>query len=284
MRNKNSKEHLYGDVGLLAFLLMLAIAAVLMVLSQNIVVNIVYLIITVGILIITYFMGIIPSLLANMVFIAFQTVVMLYEYFGLNREVQWTLIFWLVIPMLASVALYSMTRSQIALQKANNELYAELVEKGAFDQQTNLRTTVAYVEDTGVFIETSRRFDIPVTTLIIKIRYFNDLRRMMSERQLQLLLKVTSEVIKGSTRGNDITYLLDNNDPTWAVLLYSNAAGGRIVAQRTKDIFEKSIKKSPELADLAISMVIGVSEWDAEEMDNPYDLMNDGIKETQYDV
>lgn len=277
MRNKNSKEHLYGDVGLLAFLLMLAIAAVLMVLSQNIVVNIVYLIITVGILIITYFMGIIPSLLANMVFIAFQTVVMLYEYFGLNREVQWTLIFWLVIPMLASVALYSMTRSQIALQKANNELYAELVEKGAFDQQTNLRTTVAYVEDAGVFIETSRRFDIPVTTLIIKIRYFNDLRRMMSERQLQLLLKVTSEVIKGSTRGNDITYLLDNNDPTWAVLLYSNAAGGRIVAQRTKDIFEKSIKKSPELADLAISMVIGVSEWDAEEMDNPYDLMNDGI-------
>ncbi len=284
MRNKNSKEHLYGDVGLLAFLLMLAITAVLMVLSQNIVVNIVYLIITVGILIITYFMGIIPSLLANMVFIAFQTVVMLYEYFGLNREVQWTLIFWLVIPMLASVALYSMTRSQIALQKANNELYAELVEKGAFDQQTNLRTTVAYVEDAGVFIETSRRFDIPVTTLIIKIRYFNDLRRMMSERQLQLLLKVTSEVIKGSTRGNDITYLLDNNDPTWAVLLYSNAAGGRIVAQRTKDIFEKSIKKSPELADSAISMVIGVSEWDAEEMDNPYDLMNDGIKETQYDV
>ncbi|WP_397321201.1 GGDEF domain-containing protein [Pediococcus acidilactici] len=284
MRNKNSKEHLYGDVGLLAFLLMLAITAVLMVLSQNIVVNIVYLIITVGILIITYFMGIIPSLLANMVFIAFQTVVMLYEYFGLNREVQWTLIFWLVIPMLASVALYSMARSQIALQKANSELYAELVEKGAFDQQTNLRTTVAYVEDAGVFIETSRRFDIPVTTLIIKIRYFNDLRRMMSERQLQLLLKVTSEVIKGSTRGNDITYLLDNNDPTWAVLLYSNAAGGRIVAQRTKDIFEKSIKKSPELADLAISMVIGVSEWDAEEMDNPYDLMNDGIKETQYDV
>ena len=284
MRNKNSKEHLYGDVGLLAFLLMLAITAVLMVLSQNIVVNIVYLIITVGILIITYFMGIIPSLLANMVFIAFQTVVMLYEYFGLNREVQWTLIFWLVIPMLASVALYSMARSQIALQKVNNELYAELVEKGAFDQQTNLRTTVAYVEDAGVFIETSRRFDIPVTTLIIKIRYFNDLRRMMSERQLQLLLKVTSEVIKGSTRGNDITYLLDNNDPTWAVLLYSNAAGGRIVAQCTKDIFEKSIKKSPELADLAISMVIGVSEWDAEEMDNPYDLMNDGIKETQYDV
>lgn len=93
MQNKNSKEHLYEDIGLLLLLLMLSITAVLMMLSQNIVVNIIYLIITMGILIVTYFMGIIPSLLANMVFIAFQTVVMLYEYFGLNHEIQWSLLF-----------------------------------------------------------------------------------------------------------------------------------------------------------------------------------------------
>lgn len=284
MKNKNSKEHLYEDVGLLLFLLILGVAAVLMLLSRNVIVNIVYLIIAMGILIVTYFMGIIPSLLANMVFIAFQTVVMLYEYFGLNRDIQWSLLFWLIIPILTSMALYFMTRSQVALQEVNNELHAALVERGAFDQQTNLRTMVAYVEDAGVFIETSRRFDIPVATLILKIRYFNDLRRMMSDRQLQLLVQTASETIKGSVRGNDITYLLENEDPTWAVLLYSNAAGGRIAGQRTKDIFEKRIKESPELVNLAISMVVGVSEWNAEEMSNPYDLMNDGIKETQYDV
>ncbi|MCZ3394523.1 GGDEF domain-containing protein, partial [Enterococcus faecium] len=101
------------------------------------------------------FMGIIPSLLANMVFIAFQTVVMLYEYFGLNHEIQWSLLFWLIMPLLISLTMYLSTRSQIALQKANSDLHAALVERGAFDQQTNLRTMVAYVEDAGVFIETS---------------------------------------------------------------------------------------------------------------------------------
>ncbi|MBU7003473.1 GGDEF domain-containing protein [Pediococcus pentosaceus] len=284
MQNKNSKDRLYEDIGLLLLLLMLSITAVLMMLSQNIVVNIIYLIITMGILIVTYFMGIIPSLLANMVFIAFQTVVMLYEYFGLNHEIQWSLLFWLIMPLLISLTMYLSTRSQIALQKANSDLHAALVERGAFDQQTNLRTMVAYVEDAGVFIETSRRFEIPVATLILKIRYFNDLRRMMSDRQLQLLLQIASEVIKSSTRDNDITYILENEDPTWAILLYTNSTGGRIAGQRAKDAFEKRIKKSPELVNLAISMVVGVSEWNAEEMSNPYDLMNDGIKETQYDV
>ncbi|MFA9353955.1 hypothetical protein [Pediococcus pentosaceus] len=85
-------------------------------------------------------------------------------------------------------------------------------------------------------------------------------------------------------RDNDITYILENEDPTWAILLYTNATGGRIAGQRAKDAFEKRIKESPELVNLAISMVVGVSEWNAEEMSNPYDLMNDGIKETQYDV
>ncbi len=54
MQNKNSKDRLYEDIGLLLLLLMLSITAVLMMLSQNIVVNIIYLIITMGILIVTY--------------------------------------------------------------------------------------------------------------------------------------------------------------------------------------------------------------------------------------
>ena len=284
MQNKNRKEYLYEDIGLLLILLMLGTTAVMMMLSRNFVVNVIYLIFTVGILIVTYFMGILPSLLMNLIFIAVQALVMLYEYFGMHREIQWQLLFWLVMPIVLSFTLYFMTRSQIALQNANNDLHAALVERGAFDQQTNLRTMVAYVEDAGVFVETSRRFGIPVTTLVIKIRYFNDLRRMMSDRQLQSLLKVASEVIKGSTRDNDITYILDNDDPTWAILLYTDAPGGTIVAQRTKEAFDRRIKEHPELINLAISIVVGVSAWNADEMNNPYDLMNDGIKETQYDV
>lgn len=284
MQNKDKRESLYEDIGLLMFMLMISALAVMLIISEAVVINIIYLFITIAILITTYFMGILSSIVINMGFIALQVVVMLYQYVGKNQTVRWKLVFWLVLPIILSFTLYFMTKSQVSLQKSNSELRAALVERGAFDAQTNLRTMVAYVEDAGVFIETNRRFQIPVTTLIIKIRYFNDLRRMMSDRQLQSLLKLTSETIKDSTRGNDITYIIQNEDPTWAILLYSDAEGATIAANRVKDAFELNIKKNPELMSLAISMVVGIASWDPETMNNPYDLMNRGIDETQYDV
>lgn len=284
MQNKDKRESLYEDIGLLMFMLMISALAVMLIISEAVVINIIYLFITIAILITTYFMGILSSIVINMGFIALQVVVMLYQYVGKNQTVRWELVFWLVLPIILSFTLYFMTKSQVSLQKSNSELRAALVERGAFDAQTNLRTMVAYVEDAGVFIETNRRFQIPVTTLIIKIRYFNDLRRMMSDRQLQSLLKLTSETIKDSTRGNDITYIIQNEDPTWAILLYSDAEGATIAANRVKDAFELNIKKNPELMSLAISMVVGIASWDSETMNNPYDLMNKGIDETQYDV
>lgn len=284
MQNKDKRESLYEDIGLLMFMLMISALAVMLIISEAVVINIIYLFITIAILITTYFMGILSSIVINMGFIALQVVVMLYQYVGKNQTVRWELVFWLVLPIILSFTLYFMTKSQVSLQKSNSELRAALVERGAFDAQTNLRTMVAYVEDAGVFIETNRRFQIPVTTLIIKIRYFNDLRRMMSDRQLQSLLKLTSETIKDSTRGNDITYIIQNEDPTWVILLYSDAEGATIAANRVKDAFELNIKKNPELMSLAISMVVGIASWDPETMNNPYDLMNRGIDETQYDV
>ena len=253
-------------------------------LSGNIFLNVIYLFCTILLLMITYFFGILPSLIANIVFIGIQAVIMIYQYVTQTIQIPWQLSFWMVLPIFLSLALYSMTRNQIALQKSNGELRTSLIERGAFDEQTNLRTTVAYIEDIAVFAETNRRFDIPVTTAIIKIRYFNDLKRMMSENQLKILLKLTTDSIKEKTRTNDITYLLNNEDPTWAILLYTDNKGAGIATQRIKEGFEKNVQANGSLNTMAISMVVGIASWDQETMKTPYDLMNAGIHETQYDV
>ncbi|WP_285183769.1 hypothetical protein, partial [Mycobacterium tuberculosis] len=82
---------------------------------------------------------------------------------------------------------------------------ADIMKRGAFDEQTNLRTTVAYTQDAQVFIETNRRFQLPVTTVIIRVRYYNEIRRMMSEQQYRDLLRLVSDTITSATRDNDIT-------------------------------------------------------------------------------
>lgn len=284
MINNDQRESVFQDVALLVFLLLFGAVAVLMTISGHSLENVISLFCTIVLLILTYFLGLIPSLLANMLFIAGQVVWTIYQYGNNHGTITWSLLFWLIMPILLSLALYAMTQTQVALQKANGDLRAALVERGAFDQQTNLRTTVAYVEDASVFIETNERFKLPVSTVIIKIRYFDDMKRMMSENQLNVLLQLASETIKDITRDNDITYLVDNEDPTWAILLFSDEAGANIAADRIRKGFAKALAGETRLSSLAISMVVGIATWNPEEMNNPYDLMNAGIRETQYDV
>ncbi|MGQ2374669.1 GGDEF domain-containing protein [Companilactobacillus zhachilii] len=285
MDNKNDeKSSLYQDIGLLIFISLFSATAILMALTGDILLNVLYLFGTLIIMMITYFFGLLPSLISNLVFIAIQVVAMIYQYSSKTNQISWQLSFWMIIPILLSLALYSMTQNQITLQKANGELRTSLIERGAFDEQTNLRTTVAYIEDIAVFAETNRRFNIPVTTAIIKIRYFDDLKRMMSREQLKDLLKLATDTIKEETRTNDVTYLLNNEDPTWAILLYTNDKGAQIATKRIKAGFEKNIEADNSLNTMAITMVVGIASWNAETMKTPYDLMNAGIHETQYDV
>lgn len=135
-----------------------------------------------------------------------------------------------------------------------------------------------------MFTETNRQFDLPVATMIIRVRYFHEMRNMLSETQLKALLQLVSQTVKQGMRTNDITYLLDRNNPTWAALLFATSNGATVVAERIKTQFAEAVTTTEELASLDIRLVVGVATWDAERMQSPYDLMNAGIKETEYDV
>ncbi|KLD60397.1 hypothetical protein WP50_10700 [Lactiplantibacillus plantarum] len=69
------------------------------------------------------------------------------------------------------------------------------MKRGAFDEQTNLRTTVAYIQDAQVFIESNRRFQLYVTPFIIRVWEYYESRRMMSEQQYRDLLRLVSDTI-----------------------------------------------------------------------------------------
>lgn len=281
--NDDQKSVLYTDVCLLLFLALIGIMAILMALTGHVLLNTIFLFCTLAVLLITYFFGIIASLITNLGFIALQTIIVIYQYLDGTQTIPWGLTYWMILPLLLSVTLYFMTKNQVKLQKINGALRANIIEQGAFDDETKLRTTVAYMEDAAVFIETNKRFKLPVTTIIVKIRYFNDLKRMMGQEQLRNLLKLTSNVIKQATRDNDITYLLNNEDPTWAILLFTDTDGAQIAANRIKQAFDKQLNNS-SLASLAIAMVVGVATWNPEEMKNPHDLIDAGVRKTQYDV
>ncbi len=271
---------------MIAFLMMVSGLALGMAATQThyLMINVSFLAVTICLILFTYFWGIITGLLLNLAFMFAQVLIVLYVSQTHAETVAWGLLFWMVLPLLLSISFYGMTDHLRKLQADNVKLRSDLVERGAFDESTNLRTTVSFIEDTAVFTETNRRFDLPVTAMIIRIRYFQEMRSMISDSQLSDLLQLVSETIKGAMRTNDITYLLDRSNPTWGVLLFTNADGAGIAGKRIKGNFDKALAASSNLSTLEVRLVVGVASWDSEKMKNPYDLMNAGIKETEYDV
>ena len=106
----------------------------------------------------------------------------------------------------------------------------------------------------------------------------------MTADQLHDLILATSEILKHSTRGEDIVYILDSDNLTWGILLYTNTAGGRIVRDRIDRHFEKEIGKQATLQQFDIQLRAGIAEYDQTKMKNARDLMDQAEKESNYDV
>lgn len=284
--NNTTAESWWTDLYLIFFLFWMSALAFGMAATRTdyLLVNTIFLGVTVLMILFTYFWGLITGLLINLAFIFSQVVIVIYQTQVNQKIVPWVLVYWLFVPLLLSMSFYGMTDHLRRLQTQNAKLQADLVERGAFDEDTNLRTMVSYIEDTAVFTETNRRFDLPVTTMIVRIRYFTEMRSMVSDGQLRELLKLASKTIQQAMRTNDITYLIDRSNPTWAVLLFTDADGAGIAAGRIKSNFAKALAADEALTNLDIRLVVGVASWDADKMKTPYDLMNAGIKETEYDV
>jgi len=285
-RKSSTRDSWWTDLYLINFLFWMSALAMGMGITHTdyLLVNFIFLGVTVCMILFTYFWGVITGLLLNLAFIFAQVFIVIYENQVNDRIVPWVLAYWLFVPLLLSLTFYGATDHARKLQRQNAKLQSDLVARGAFDEDTNLRTTVSYIEDTAVFTETNRRFDLPVTTMIVRIRYFQEMRTMVSDSQMRELLKLVSNVIKQAMRTNDITYLIDRSNPTWAVLLFTDADGASIAAGRIKTQFAKALATNDALSTLDIRLVVGVASWDADKMQSPYDLMNAGIKETEYDV
>ena len=107
---------------------------------------------------------------------------------------------------------------------------------------------------------------------------------MLSDQQLNRLLTETSKIIIDTTRDNDVAYYLQQVVPTWGLILYTDRGGATIAANRIKQNFNNSLSLSTELSTLNISLNVGISEWNRENMNSPHDLIDQAIKDSEYDV
>lgn len=280
---KNNK--LLSDLALLGFLLLIFIIVVFTTFDQSsFVQNIIFMNVALLLAIITYFTTITAGLILNLIFIFLQGSYALYQSISTSETFGASLYFWLVMTPLLSVTLYMFSYRTQKLQAENSQLERKNRQLGILDDETRLRTIRAYKEDAQVFMSTSRRFNLPVTMVVIQVKHWNELQRMLSEDQISAVIGRVTSTMKQAIRDNDILYVLERENLTWGLLLFTDQAGARVVTERIKEFFEESISDFSAKNQVQIEIKSGAAEYVQETIKSPYDFVEAAIKELEYDV
>lgn len=190
----------------------------------------------------------------------------------------------LTIDLVIISKLYDTKSSK--LQEENLSLRESNARNLGYNSETDLRTMRSYRQDAEVFIETHKRFDIPVSTGIISIRYFHQIMNILTEEQQHHLIKRLSDILSESFRNNDIVYSIDGvgGVPQWGVLLFADYDGAMVAMDRIKQRVTTLLREDKELGKYDIQISIGVVEYNEDKIKSVSQFIDSAQHVLQYDV
>ncbi|TCZ75700.1 GGDEF domain-containing protein [Paenibacillus albiflavus] len=249
-------------------------------LTNIIVLNIAFLI-----AIITYFFNLITGLVLNIIFIFGYGSFILYQTLVIGTAVESLNYFWLVITPLFTVITWAMTLANKRLQAENARLQKRNEILATVDENTNLKNTRSFHKDAEVFMALSTRYQIPITLLMITVKYWDELKRMINEDQMNEIIMEISKLSETSVRMNDSLYMFDNVSPTWGLLLFTEHSGADIVIERIKQKID--VLNANEFADnykIHLQLRIGAIEYNPDTISSPLDFIVQAKGQLEYDV
>ncbi|MDQ6421573.1 GGDEF domain-containing protein [Paenibacillus sp. LHD-117] len=235
--------------------------------------------------ILVYFTGVTTGLVLNMVFIFAYGTYTLYQSVAIGNTVTGQTYFWLLMTPLYTAAIWLMTSGMKRLQAQNESLKEANAKVATMDQNTNLRNSLSFQKDATVYMALSTRYAIPLTLLVMQVRYWSDVRRLITEDGVTDVLIRLSELSETSIRGNDLLYMLDKENATWGLLLFSDMDGGKVVADRLRGNLARFYERDSEGGyRVELQLRIGEYEYDAETVESPLDFIDKARKQLEYDV
>ncbi|ECW0045389.1 GGDEF domain-containing protein [Listeria monocytogenes] len=283
---KKITNNLFADIGFLFFILLCFITIGSMINTPDEYLrNIILLNITFLLVIITYFTNLTLGLILNVLYIFIYATYIIYEIVANQIAYGFGSYFWLIITPLFTVASAMFTRNTSRLQEENTKIKQQNLYLGTIDQETLLKNIVSFQNDERIFSSISRRYDLPLSLMVIKVRHWRELKRFQSEEEMRLALQDISAILETCIRTSDVLYLLDKDDATWGLLLLTDEPGGKLVADRIKSrIAEANTEEFAAKYRVKLELRIGTSQFDSEKVKTPLDFIDLATKELEYDV
>ncbi|ANY65874.1 diguanylate cyclase [Paenibacillus sp. BIHB 4019] len=247
--------------------------------------NVIFLNVAFLIAIITYFTNVTTGLILNIVFIFGFGTYTLYGTLVGGEAVSSGNYFWLVMTPVFTLVTWMFTLAGRQLQIENEQLKKTNSRLATMDENTNLRNSRSFQNDAAVFMALSTRYQIPLTLLVVNVKYWDELRRMVSEERMTEAIFELSQMSQTSIRTNDSIYMLSKDNPTWGLLLFTDRQGANIVIERLRHkIQEFNSAEFSHKYKVELSLKIGALQYEPEAIPTPLDFIVQARKQLEYDV
>ncbi len=283
MRNQSS---IISDSGFLLLIVLSFISIVFTAGDPNqYMQNIIFLNVAFLIAVITYFTNVTAGLILNLLFIFGFGTYTLYESLVVGGAISSPNYFWLLMTPLFTVVTWMFSYASRRLQSENEQLRKTNDRHATMDEKTNLRNSRSFQNDASIFMALSTRYQIPLTLLVINVKYWDELRRMISEDEMNDAILELSKVGQTSIRTNDALYMLNSDNPTWGMLLFTDRPGANIVIDRLRQkVKEMNTAEFSARYKVELSLKIGAVQYEQESLTTPLEFIVKARKELEYDV
>ncbi|CAM4180489.1 GGDEF domain-containing protein [Paenibacillus endophyticus] len=283
---KRNQSSLMSDI---AFLLLFLVCLISMMFtagnSDQYILNIILLNVAFLIAIVTYFTTVTTGLILNIVFIFGYGTFTLYQTVAVGDVVSVQHYFWLIMTPIITAVTWMLTAANKQLQAEKDLLVKQNVSLATMDERTNLKNSRSFQKDATVFMALSTRYQIPLTLLVVTVKYWDELSRMISQDQMTEMIYDVSKLNETSIRLNDSLYMLNTETPTWGMLLFTDDDGANIVIKRLREKTESF--NSVEFAGkyrVELKLTMSAVQYHPESIATPLDFIVQARKRLEYDV
>jgi len=191
---------------------------------------------------------------------------------------------WLILPIVIVGAMKLFISGRNRLEMENSILRQQMEELVMIDPLTGLYNLRSFYYDIDKQIRYTRRNQLPLTLMIIKLRYAQELRKILSRKNFDKLKQLLAEIIGDAIRVEDNQYSIDD-DGSLAIILTCDEKGGELVRNRIRAMVgEKGAFDGITDTSIKVEVQIAYMQY-REEMGNDTALFKQSVeKELQYDV
>ncbi|MEC0245200.1 diguanylate cyclase domain-containing protein [Paenibacillus chitinolyticus] len=283
---KVNRSSLLSDIAFLGLLVLCNVCVAFTAGDPNrYVENLIFLNLAFFFVVVTYFTTVTAGLILNIVFIFGYGTYILYETVTRGETIGVSTYFWLIMTPVLTVVIWLFTTATRQLQAENDDLQKQKTRLATLDERTDLKNSIAFRKDASVFAGISTRYNIPLTLLVIKVKYWNEIRPLIGDEQLAEAIIDVSKISQASIRTNDALYLLDKEDATWGLLLFTDRDGVKVVMERIKQSLEEfNTRDFAQKYKVDLSLKMGAVQYQADTIDSPIDFIVQAKKQLEYDV